>query len=266
MKKYRKYGNPPFNIIIVHGGPGAPGEVAPVARQLASRHGVLEPFQTAFSIKGQVDELYGIIEEAGNPPVTLIGWSWGAWLSFIFTAENPMLVKKLILIDSGPFDKDSAREIMATRLGRMDEDGKFETLAVMKALDGPDTGTRDLFLARLGELTARADTYDSLPHPCEVLEYQYDVYEKIWTEAAELRDSGKLLELGDKIECPVVAIHGDYDPHPYQGVEDPLSGILSDFKFTLIEKCGHYPWLERKARDQFFEALRSELEIMTNYK
>jgi len=32
MKNLRKYGKAPFSIAAIHGGPGAPGEMAPVAR------------------------------------------------------------------------------------------------------------------------------------------------------------------------------------------------------------------------------------------
>ena len=32
MKNLRKYGKPPFNVAVIHGGPGVPGEMAPVAR------------------------------------------------------------------------------------------------------------------------------------------------------------------------------------------------------------------------------------------
>ena len=32
MKNLKVYGNAPFNVAVIHGGPGAPGEMAPVAR------------------------------------------------------------------------------------------------------------------------------------------------------------------------------------------------------------------------------------------
>jgi pimeloyl-ACP methyl ester carboxylesterase len=81
----------------------------------------------------------------------------------------------------------------------------------------------------------------------------------VWKEAKELRYSGKLLELGKKIQCPVVAIHGDYDPHPIEGIKDPLTRVLKDFRFILLKNCGHLPWLEKKARDNFFDILLDEL-------
>jgi pimeloyl-ACP methyl ester carboxylesterase len=57
----------------------------------------------------------------------------------------------------------------------------------------------------------------------------------------------------------VLAIHGDSDPHPAAGVREPLSRTLPDFRFILLEKCGHMPWLERQARDTFYALLREEL-------
>ncbi len=104
MKNLRKYGNKPFNVAVIHGGPGAPGEMAPVARELSSVRGVLEPLQTATTVEGQVQELKAVLEKNGDLPVTLIGFSWGAMLSFIFTARYPSFVKKLILIGSGAYE------------------------------------------------------------------------------------------------------------------------------------------------------------------
>ncbi|MFO7996195.1 MAG: alpha/beta hydrolase, partial [Dehalococcoidia bacterium] len=71
--------------------------------------------------------------------------------------------------------------------------------------------------------------------------------------------SGQLLEIIRRIKCPVLAIHGDYDPHPAHGVKDPLSRAIKDFRFVLLEKCGHYPWRERKARDMFYCILNAEI-------
>ena len=54
MKNPRRYGDAPFKIILIHGGPGAPGEMAPVAEELSSDFGILEPLQTKDSIEGLV--------------------------------------------------------------------------------------------------------------------------------------------------------------------------------------------------------------------
>ena len=259
MQNLRKYGEKPFGIAVIHGGPGAPGEMAPVARELSSISGILEPFQTSAIIDGQIEELKTILEENGDLPVTLIGFSWGAMLGFIFTAQYPSFVKKLILISSGAFEERYAADIMQTRLKRLSEDEKKEVFSSMDTLNNPTTGDRSTPFAHLGKVIAKADSYDPLPHQDEVIEYQYDINQSVWQQAEKLRSSGKLLESGRRITCPVVAIHGDYDPHPADGIREPLSRTVKDFRFVLLEKCGHYPWFERNARDRFYKILKMEI-------
>ena len=259
MKNPRIYGSAPYTVAVIHGGPGAPGEMAPVARELSSFKGVLEPLQTAATLEGQVQELKEVLEEKGDLPVTLIGFSWGAMLSFIFAARYPSSIKKLILIGSGVYEEKYARNIMSTRLSRLNEGEKAEALSLMDTLNDPGIEDKNTFMARFGKLISKADSYDPLPHDSEILECQYDISQSVWGQARELRRSGKLLELGREIHCPVVAIHGDYDPHPPEGVKDPLFSVLQDFRFILLEKCGHCPWIERGARDRFYDILKKEV-------
>jgi len=260
MENLRKYGNAPFNIAVIHGGPGAPGEMAPVARELSKSYGVLEPLQTKSTIKGQIEELKDVLANYGNPPIILIGYSWGAMLGFIYTAQNPSLVKKLILISSGVFEDKYAADIMKTRLSRLTEKEQQEVNMLSENLDNPNIRDKNTVFARLGEIILKSDSYEPLPSENEIIECQYHIYRQIWEEAESLRKSGRLLKLGKKIQCPVVAIHGDCDPHPIDGVKTPLSDVLKDFKFILLEKCGHHPWIEREAKDKFFNVLKKEIQ------
>jgi pimeloyl-ACP methyl ester carboxylesterase len=259
MNNLRKYGNKPFNVAVIHGGPGASGEMAPVARELSSATGVLEPLQTATTLEGQVQELKSVLEKNGDFPLTLIGFSWGAMLSFIFTAHYPSLLRKLILISSAPYEEKYAVDTTKTRLSRLGKGEREEAISLMASLNAPAIEGKNTLMARLGKLISKADSYNPLPYDSEILECQYDIYQSVWEQARELRSSGKLLELGKRIRCPVVAIHGDYDPHPSEGIKDPLSRVLKDFRFILLEKCGHRPWIERSARDRFYDILRKEV-------
>ena len=259
-KNLRKYGKPPFNIAVIHGGPGAPGEMAPVARELSSDWGVLEPLQTEASLEGQVRELYDILKKNGVLPLTLIGWSWGAMLGFIFTARYSLMVKKLILVGSAVFEQKYAEKITENRLSRLNEDEKIEVLKLVEALNDPVVKDKNNIMSLLGKLFFKADSYDPLPYKSEVLEYQYHIFRSVWEDAEKFRASGELLKLGRNIQCPVVAIHGKYDPHPYQGVRKPLSRVIKNFRFILLENCGHYPWFERMARDSFYDIIKKELK------
>ena len=259
MKNLRKYGKEPYRAAVIHGGPGAPGEMAPVARELASLGGVIEPLQTQDSIDGQVVELYEVLRADAELPVVLIGHSWGAWLSYIFASRHPSMIRKLMLIGAAPFLAESARDILTTRLERLSEAEKAEFYTLVDALNRPDTPDKNRVMARFGALMNRADTYEALPHENELIEYRYDINQSVWAEASILRDRIELLALGKEITCPVVAIHGDYDPHPVAGVREPLSRVLRDFTFIILEKCGHEPWIEKYARDEFYEILRREI-------
>ena len=259
MENLKKHGKAPFSIVVVHGGPGAAGEMEPVARELAADRGVLEPIQTAASIEGQVEELRTVIENYGDIPVTFVGFSWGAWLSFIVTARYPAIIKKLILIGSGPYEEKYAAKIQDTRLNRLSEEERTEFKSIFKTLDGPGTENKDSVFARLGTLASKADAYDPEIDKSEKIEPYPDIFQSIWPEAAKLRSSGQLLGFGKDIKCPVVAIHGDYDPHPAEGVQEPLSGILESFRFILLKNCGHKPWIERQAKDKFSRIIKEEL-------
>jgi pimeloyl-ACP methyl ester carboxylesterase len=261
MKNIRKYGTKPYTVAVVHGGPGMPGYVAPVARELSSITGVLEPLQTKSTLEGQIQELHDVLNEHADLPAILIGHSWGAMLSFIVTARYPSLVKKLILIGSGPYEQKYAENITPDRLNRLSEKERIEFLNLVEIINNAAAGERDKAMVKIGELTVKADTYDPLPpeKEPEPLEFSEEINRKVWAEAKELRISGELLSLGKKIVCPVLAVHGDYDPHLAEGVKEPLSRVLKDFKFILLEKCGHEPWMEKYARDKFYEILRREI-------
>ncbi len=256
------YGQPPYTVVVVHGGPGAPGEMKPVAEELSAYSGVLEPIQTKNSIDGQVEELKHVIEEHATSPVYLIGWSWGAWLSYMLTARYPSLVKKLILVSSGPFEDSYAQEIMTTRLQRLSTEEQQKAKELIQLLN--EGKADEITFAEFGSLMGTADSYSPIPHKSsddkEESIVQSDIYEHVWSEADVLRKSGMLPAYGKTITCPVIAIHGDYDPHPAEGVQKPLSTVLKDFRMHLLTHCGHHPWFEKDAKVKFYEILIQEMQ------
>ena len=137
MMSIRRYGQGPFRVAVIHGGPGAAGEMAPVARELRRLVGVLEPLQSATSLEGQVVELRDVLVAEAEIPVTLVGWSWGACLSYILAARYPGLIGKLVLISSGPFLESDAAGIMPLRLARLKPAERTEAAALMAGLEHP---------------------------------------------------------------------------------------------------------------------------------
>ncbi len=257
---FRKHGRPPYSLAVVHGGPGAAGEMLPVAEELAPSIGVLEPFQRQKSVKDQIGELAEALRNEGSPPLVLLGHSWGAWLSALVAAAFPELVRKLILVGTPPLEARYAAEIESTRLERLNEADKTEAELLLAKLGSPaDAASLSRgCIARLAALFSKSDQFDPLPDESGA-EFHPDVFAEVWPEAALLRSSGKILETFRSLACPITAIHGSYDPHPAGGVRIPLSGAIKDFEFITIERCGHKPWLDKQAKAEFYELLRQHL-------
>lgn len=257
LETIRKYGKQPFKIGLLHGGPGASGEMKPVAENLSCDFGILEFLQTEKSVDGQIEELHNQLISCADLPAILIGYSWGAWLGFLFASRYPDLIKKLILISAGPFESKYNKDLLSIRLNRLNQQDRKETERLISMINSGNSDNE--ILRRFGNLMSIADSYDSLPVDNDLVNLDMIIYDSVWAEASRLRETYELINCADKIKCPVVAIHGVYDSHPIDGVEKPLSISLSDFRMIRIKNCGHTPWKERYAKDVFFEILRIEL-------
>jgi len=242
----RKYGSPPFSALVVHGGPGGEGEVRPVAERLSKSIGVIEPLLRAESLEGQVEELHQAILAHADTPVTLIGHSFGAMLAVIVAARYPKLMKKLIMVGSGSLEKGGGQGVMKKRLERLSKDER-ERLEVIKTQ--LDAENKDALFKEMGEIVAKADSFDPEPSD-DLIECSYRVYNKVWADSVAFRESGKWLKLFHEVTCPIVAIHGEYDPHPIQ---------KGNHRQVVLKNCGHRPWVERQANELFYETLQKEL-------
>jgi pimeloyl-ACP methyl ester carboxylesterase len=252
----REHGEAPFAVAVLHGGPGLPGSVRSLAERLSWSQGVLEPFQHAGSLDGQVDELATTLEGYAEPPVTVVGWSWGAMLGYVLASRHPELVAKLVLVASAAFDEEAAATITRTRIARLDGTDRSEAERLRRRL----AGSADVRIARrYAALMQKADSYEPMAVEPELDAWQPRVNRQVWADAVALRKNGELLELGRAITCPVLAVHGDHDPHPAEAVEKPLAAVLADFRFVLLEQCGHIPWLETYAVEPFYDLLEAEL-------
>ncbi len=257
VKSIKKYGKQPFRLALLHGGPGASGEMQPVAEELANDFGVLELLQTEKSITGQIEELRRQLTESADVPVILVGHSWGVWLGFLFACRYPKFVSKLILIGAGAFESKYNQDLMDIRLSRLSAQDRKEAERLISEIESGSCNNE--VMKAFGHLMTMADSYDYDENVQDTVVLDMEVYQSVWAEASKLRDSNELVRCADGIRCPVVAIHGEYDSHPADGVEKPLSERLSDFKMIRLEKCGHVPWKESQSQYKFFQILKEEI-------
>lgn len=254
MKNYKSYGIAPYDLAVIHGGPGGIGDVRALAFYLASFYSVLEPFQTQKTIQGQLDELKKLIQY----PITLVGYSWGAMLSILFTFQNPHLVKKLILIGCPPLTSEYVALIENARKNKLTSTEQKELEEYLEKITATSNPTRFL-LNKLMHLMSKADSFNLVsPISYDDIIFQKDIYEAVWPEATQLRNNGTFLNSIQKIKAPIIFIHGIHDPHPLKAIESILPS-LQDCKLYALEKCGHTPWFEKEAKKHFYEILKKEI-------
>lgn len=157
MKNVRFYGDKPYKAAVVHGGPGALGTVAAIARELSKNFSVIEPLQTRDSISELLIELDAVITAYCDRPIVLIGHSWSAWLVFIYTAKYSQRVKKVILVGSGPFEVEYVSDIANNRMKHLSEAERAEFDELLKSLNSDKEIEKDELLKRLGKLVNKSD-------------------------------------------------------------------------------------------------------------
>ena len=149
------------------------------------------------------------------------------------------------------FDFDS-KKLKLAYTGEEDE--------IIKALqiESPDN---DALLQRLGSLAEKADNYcveASEENQESFVEVNGNLYQKVWNEAAAMREHGEFIRIAPMIRCPMVIIHGANDTTPMEGVVEPIKDLVKDFKYFKIEKSGHSPWKEKYGKELFFQIVFSE--------
>lgn len=262
MNNYKLYGQAPYQVAVIHGGPGAAGEMAPVAKHLAQQVGVVELFQTTYSVHAQVSELKDTLVQLCTAPITLIGYSWGAMLSILVTAEYPEIIGKLILVSCPPLESKYAADIMQTRMERLSTEEQNQFAELVMTLNTVHAQDKLSLLKKLKQLSDIADNFDPLPITDttdeDEVEFNADIFDSVWPEAAAMRQNGEFVHAIKRIQCPVIFIHGDYDPHPLTAVQ-AAADLLDDAHIYVLNNCGHTPWIEKEAHDKFYEIVEENL-------
>lgn len=74
-----------------------------------------------------------------------------------------------------------------------------------------------------------------------------------------MRRNGNLMRYIQSVACPIHIIHGDYDPHPLEGIINPLDSLCIPYRLQILQKCGHAPFDEIFAEERFYQILEQIL-------
>ncbi len=260
--RVRSYGSSGPEVVVLHGGPAAVGEAAPIARGLADSFRVLEPWQRGsggepLSVARHIADLHAVMQTRCAPQPALVGESWGAMLALAYAATYPERTGPIVLVGCGTFDPVARARLQAT----LDErtDGEMRRRLARLAADYPDPAEQ---LRKRFELTESLYLYDPLPETeaeTELPPLDVRAHTETWADMVRLQEAGVYPAAFALIASPVLMLHGAYDPHPGQLIHASLAPYLPQLEYREWECCGHSPWRERAVRDEFFSVLRAWL-------
>jgi pimeloyl-ACP methyl ester carboxylesterase len=258
----RTYGEAGSTIVVLHGGPGAPGSIAPVARTLGAFFRALEPLQRTsddgqLTVQRHIDDLHDVLVDCGSSsPPALVGHSWGAMLALACAAQHPGLVGPIALVGCGTFDATSRSVLQSTVNARATSEFNAKVTQVIRGITDPDVR-----LCVLSRLLDPLYTYDGLPEEDETEDYDSRGHDQTWNDMLRLQQNGTYPGAFVTITTPVLMLHGAWDPHPGRTTYETLSAFLPQLQYVELRDCGHYPWRERCARDAFYSTLTRWLGV-----
>ncbi len=252
----RRHGGIGSEVVVLHGGPGAAGSVTSLAKDLSDSFKVLEPLQrrsgdVPLTVQRHIDDLAVVAPERA----AFVGWSWGAMLALSFTAQHPDRVQSLALVGCGTYDEASRAVYEGTMAERIGDEDRAHVGELWRTFDAAtETIERDRLLGELGRVYEKVQSIDLVSDSDEV-EADARGYEETWADVLRLQREGVEPAAFSGIEAPVLMLHGDDDPHPGLMIFDSLQTYIPHIEYVGFEQCGHRPWQERHAREQFLEAL-----------
>lgn len=155
-------------------------------------------------------------------PVILIGHSTGGAIAAYLAAENPELVRGLVLVNTGAHMRrhgDVNKIIQAVQSGHIDN--VREAVVTRSFASLPPEDALAAFRRYAASVSAQA--------VLEVLESQRDL---------------DLTALLARIRCPTVVVHGVLDKARSKGDAEELAGLVPGAEVRWVEGCGHTPVFE----------------------
>jgi pimeloyl-ACP methyl ester carboxylesterase len=243
-------------VILLHGTGGEGARWMPTIRALAPEFRVIAPDQIGF---GQSDKplttyhsgvfagfLAGFMQAIGVPKASIVGQSMGAQVALSLAVQNPQLVDRLVLVNGGGFRSGApapnaapdwhARQI--ANAGTLSESREY----LEKLYYDRSFVTNEMVERNLIQRLRSAHTIESM-------------------QVAGDRGLGGLSEDEVRgIKALTLLVWGANDKISPPANADRLNAAIKGSRKVLIDKAGHYPFLEHpdKFNQVVMEFLKSQ--------
>lgn len=178
-------------------------------------------------------------------------------LGLTYASLYPQRVKTLVLVGCGAYD-ELAREEYKRRLREsLGDEGwaRYDDL-YRRMLVAGDPEWKDALLRQIGELIERAQSLEPVGMTSADTTPDADGYFETRSDVIRLQREGIEPARFSAIQCPVLMVHGEKDPHPGNLIRDSLQVHIPQLAYIGIHGCGHVPWYERFGREHFFGTLK----------
>jgi Predicted hydrolases or acyltransferases (alpha/beta hydrolase superfamily) len=253
-------------VMVLHGGPGHDHRLMrALAEPLTHQFRCILPDQrgSGLSMLSQLDarslHIDRFIEDIETMRVelqlaqlTLVGWSWGAALAFMYALMHPEHVERLALISPGPipfeflevYQANLMRPLTSTERALVQEN-QTQSAAALQAGDADQF--RMLYRHRM-EIMFRIWFYD----PDRAVQYRetflqtVDPYQIAQIEPYIYGSLGEFQGWSNlhRLTMPILILYGYQDFEPITQAYT-LREWVPQAQLMWINKCGHWPWLEQ---------------------
>tara|TARA_Y100000741_G_scaffold316442_1_gene262743 strand:+ start:476 stop:1372 length:897 start_codon:yes stop_codon:yes gene_type:complete len=260
---YEEFGSEGKTIVLLSGGPGLnPHYLETLYNQLKQNYrcillhqrgtgkSLLKTInQESLLVEKYIDDINGLYKKLGSEKLILVGHSWGGMLSFSYAANEPEKIKKIILLNTGGVtDKFYTWFGSNINMRLLPEDNKLYQEQIDNKQDVLVAIWPGYFFDRKIALKTRPP-----------LDFKFRNQDGVnplasgdWRKKSDERVS-KLKNYNG----PIDLITGRQDPVGESVVYEAKS-IIPQLKYSFIEECGHFPWIEGKKQSETFYRLFDE--------
>jgi pimeloyl-ACP methyl ester carboxylesterase len=253
-------------VVLVHGGPGVPDYLAPVADLVADlcvvhrydqRGTGGSPWEGEHTIARHVQDLALLLDAWGHDRVVLVGHSFGTNIASYFLLAHPERVAGLIQV-AGPFlDPWREADLAAQRARRTDkQQARLDELDAIEAR-GEAEEIEYLALSWCTDHADRTRAWEwALASAHALRPVNYTMNRQL--NAAKKADplESRVHELRERVPPGALIVGGAGDSRPADALL--RLGTRLRCEVVIIPAAGHFPWLE--APDLFGAALRGALD------
>jgi len=228
-------------VVLLHGGGLSSGEWTDIGPRLAAGRRVvsfdargcgesdLDP-QRRYGVRTIADDLGRVREALGLPSFVLVGHSFGAVTACLYAAENPTIVRGLVLIDEGPANHTRPASLEDPPL-------TFATRAAAAAALARSlpNGFPDWYL------DARFTTL-----PDGVLTWRSDMAGRVeWSHGGGEPLIPGLWPYVEMLSMPTIVLHGESSPLFPRETAVRMTEVSPAIQLVDVEGAGHFVHIDR---------------------